>query len=885
MTVPERPRYGIRSTHPRVVPDGVRVTYQLVRINVSIPEIDPPAKAEGNPIFRIFPAGHPYRESAVVHPRVRWRMESDPRATEFGVDTITEGPDGTEYSWTLTFDLLGDHLITCEVLVPSPWASQPDEYDVFEWVQQVTSAALRIAEIEHRFGFDNPLLELLDTRGEARPRRVTDPLRDFDDYVIRPEQFLARVDRLIALEEHIEDRAPFATGDDADASTKARKRRRAYADALRKITWRDHGTSRSRIRAEHYVLERGESVERFIYISIYTAPLVTRFAEVGDDTPDAPGERAYFVTIVDWTDPLARGGSGIWRGVDPDMSTAIHSALSHWRSGNRYPKGTLVFDLPGWVDAEFYAADEDVPRTFETSGGTFIEDMSAWFDGAALVLGLAALVGLVLAPALVPVAGMLWAALAGSSGAAAIRLVDRRFDENLPADWKLDALDLLTIASNLCAVPGVAAAWRRGAQVMLPATTLGEGGVTSMVFIGQIVADGAQGILIATDGYAKIEAAIDDTSLTAHERCHRILTLLSELAVNATLIGVAIRGNVVDISGIDEELGRQLRLLEEPDARLDTTKPDASRGHTEEGDHEIEIHVDPPSTAPPVDPFPRLSALNEAVARGADDTQRAALAKMLDVDSPAVDLLMTKYALELAAHADAFVALWARANGLGVPPAMVRVYHEHTGLSGIDYLAGLHVTKPKITDEEVWAAMWATEREEMYRAERGFAGHSVARHGAHATDVQLTRRISTGVAPDEVVSHTPISTRFLTYAQWLTAHDAAFAAFRDHYATLGFDVTRELPRTSTGLEHCKVVGVFELSELVTRGFVGTGPHAGSGSSKTWSGQRELALTELADGKVQVKLGWTGSQWILIQLFGVPDAKPTGWTLNGPGSAI
>jgi hypothetical protein len=173
----------------------------------------------------------------------------------------------------------------------------------------------------------------------------------------------------------------------------------------------------------------------------------------------------------------------------------------------------------------------------------------------------------------------------------------------------------------------------------------------------------------------------------------------------------------------------------------------------------------------------------------------------------------------------------------------------------------------------------------MYRAERGFAGHSVARHGAHATDGQLTRRISTGVAPDEVVSHTPTSTRFLTYVQWLTAHDAAFAAFRAHYATLGFDVDRELPRTATGLAHCKVVGVFALREPVSHGFVATGPHAGTGSSKTWAGQRELIPTELDDGKVQVKFGWTGSQWVPIQLYGVPDTKPTGWTLSGPGSAI
>jgi hypothetical protein len=893
MTVPERPRYAIRSSHPKVVPDGARVTYELVRTNVSAAEIDPPSDGQGNPIFRIFPPGHPYRNSKVVTPRVRWRLESDPAALATGADTITEGPEGTEYEWTLTLDDVGDHVVSCEVEVPSPWASQQGEVDVFERVQKVTLAARRIAEIEQRFGFDHPLAELYEPLIDPRPRDTDDPVRDLDDYVIRPEVFLARVERLIALQEHIEQRAPSVDATEAAEGAALLKKHRRYRDALRKLVWRDHGTSRSRIQVAHFVRERGEEVERFVYISIHAARRVTSFAEVDD--PDDPADEpqvtpaadlVYFVTIVDWTDPVARGGSGVWRGAGSSF-TAIRSALAHWRTGNRYPAGTVVFDLPGWVDVEFLAADEELPRRFDTSGGTFVEDLTAWMDGASVAVGLLALVGLVLAPVVTPVAGMLWASLAGSSAAAAIRLVDRRLDDNLAESWKEDALDLLTIAANLAAVPGVAAAWRRGARVMLPAAAVTtDAGVLQMAFVGQIVAEGAQGVLITVDGYEKVQATLDDTSLSAPERSRRILTLLANLTLSSALLGVSIRGNISELRGLDDALARGIDPLGDPDSSIDLTKPDRSRGDTADGDHEIEIDVDPPATLPTVDPISRLSSANEVLARGADDATKAALGRMLDTDGPSVDLLMTKYGTDVAAHADAFVAVWSRAKDLRVPPPMLRVYHEHTGLTGIDYLAGLHVDKPAITDEEILASMWAARTEQQYRDARDFAGHSIARHGAHATDAQLQRRISSGVAPDGEVSHTRTSTRFLTNAQWLLAHDAAGAIFRREFKARGVEVDVQLPRDDEGLERCKVVGVFEMHELLAHGFDHIGPHSGSGSHKTWATSRLFAPSELDLGRVQVKFGWTGSEWIPIQLFGVPNTKMLGWDVDGlPGASI
>ena len=127
----------------------------------------------------------------------------------------------------------------------------------------------------------------------------------------------------------------------------------------------------------------------------------------------------------------------------------------------------------------------------------------------------------------------------------------------------------------------------------------------------------------------------------APERSRRVLTLLANLTLTSALLGASIRGNVSELRGLDDALARGVDPLGDPDATIDLTKPDRSRGDTKDGDHEIEIDVDPPSALPPVDPFPRLSPINEALARGADEAQKAAIARMLAADGAAVDLLMS----------------------------------------------------------------------------------------------------------------------------------------------------------------------------------------------------------------------------------------------------
>jgi hypothetical protein len=54
------------------------------------------------------------------------------------------------------------------------------------------------------------------------------------------------------------------------------------------------------------------------------------------------------------------------------------------------------------------------------------------------------------------------------------------------------------------------------------------------------------------------------------------------------------------------------------------------------------------------------------------------------------------------------------------------------------------------------------------------AGHSLARHGPNVTDAELTTRLTTGVAPDGVLSPAPgLSSRFRNHRRWLTTRTAA----------------------------------------------------------------------------------------------------------------
>jgi hypothetical protein len=73
-------------------------------------------------------------------------------------------------------------------------------------------------------------------------------------------------------------------------------------------------------------------------------------------------------------------------------------------------------------------------------------------------------------------------------------------------------------------------------------------------------------------------------------------------------------------------------------------------------------------------------------------------------------------------------------------------------------------------------------------------GHSLARHGPDVTDAELTTRLTTGVAPDGLLSPAPgLSSRFRNHRRWLTTRTAAVnelqAALTASQAVIGPTVT------------------------------------------------------------------------------------------------
>ena len=79
------------------------------------------------------------------------------------------------------------------------------------------------------------------------------------------------------------------------------------------------------------------------------------------------------------------------------------------------------------------------------------------------------------------------------------------------------------------------------------------------------------------------------------------------------------------------------------------------------------------------------------------------------------------------------------------------------------------------------------------RLERIDGGHSLDRHGAQVTPEQLDRRLKTGVAPDDVVSFAPASTRFNSNKNWLLTRQEAIDTLRSKYGNLVGDDLRRPP--------------------------------------------------------------------------------------------
>jgi hypothetical protein len=224
---------------------------------------------------------------------------------------------------------------------------------------------------------------------------------------------------------------------------------------------------------------------------------------------------------------------------------------------------------------------------------------------------------------------------------------------------------------------------------------------------------------------------------------------------------------------------------------------------------------------------------------------------------------------------------------------------------------------------EYAAGGWACMREEHFHALYPNAGHSVARHGPHIPDgpgEALEARVTTGMAADvaehvlpdgtkvwqQVASPSARSSRFLSFVDWLDAHDSAYEALMRQFKGKGVEVVTEAGRRGaltgpivgkTGEPYPKAAGYVEFrdvddpSRVISRplGEAYEGVKDGKEHKRKFRrpGGQEFAkdvypTTRRVDPAdvtfVYSTMGWTGDEWILINLY--PAALPSPSTKTG-----
>jgi hypothetical protein len=380
-----------------------------------------------------------------------------------------------------------------------------------------------------------------------------------------------KIARHLANLQAIEKRFPITDPDDRQHHQAAVDAWKKYQGALRALLAPTDGKVRIGVPALH--LETVTQRQR---------PLLLFLCHLGDDVVGRSQRRRPRWALVDWTDPTDSRWHGCYEGVGDTAAEAIAAALRDWDRGNRYPAGRVVRELPASAFGQAQRAQ------FQTDGKNLGDEVQG-------VLEWIAVGGLVVAGALLlftPVPSLAAAALGTSvlsSTAAAGISVGQRWRAGI-FDPRQDAIDGLTIIGALF---GGAAAWSRGARVLLRGTT---GQTLTRVFIGaQIGSDLVQGVLIAEDCLGDWNDLVEDPELLPEDRARKLLALFRKLGEAGLLTYISLRAGVAEMEALNDRprhvppeggarpAGQKLADLTDPGATVDTTRPPEAEGHTAEG--------------------------------------------------------------------------------------------------------------------------------------------------------------------------------------------------------------------------------------------------------------------------------------------------------------
>ncbi|ACY13774.1 eCIS core domain-containing protein [Haliangium ochraceum] len=414
--------------------------------------------------------------------RYQWYMLRDPRtARAHGEPARIDGPDGPQAEFRAGF--VGNHKVICKV---TPRTGGDAGVPAFYEFPQTVVPEGKLAQDALR-----------QAPAAVEPGQQLEVL----------ESFL----QVLRAAEKQPGSAPL------DAETAA-----AYENqiaALRKRLASTEDAERISIRAVHVDREMAR-----------VSPLRAFVARV----PGGAGERETW-RLVDVTNPESRRLSGEYEGMGKDAREAILAALATWDSDNRYPAGRIQLE----VGAE--AAGAPIAHMFQTDGMSFWDSISEFFAEVGFWTGMGA-VAVGLASAVVPVPGMrivsglAWASILASSASATINIAQRHAEGM--SSVRDDAMDLLTIAGNI-----LAGTWMRGARVLVNgqrSTKIGTG-----LLIGQIGADGAQGIVLAFEYQTQYERtmAIDDPK----QRTDALMELLRSAVLAGGMLFLSVQGAKTDL--------------------------------------------------------------------------------------------------------------------------------------------------------------------------------------------------------------------------------------------------------------------------------------------------------------------------------------------------
>lgn len=810
MSLPPKPTYAIAANDRyALVRVGAKVAYSLVRTNIVTLGADSDASIAGteDAISGEYTLGHPYTHDRVVQPHVRWDLfpENALRLERVGEAVGLRGASrGDNYVLSVRWEQPGVHVVRCFIESPPAWG---DAIQVASQ-RQVVVTAQEDAEL---FADDWDAARFFAGSGHA----------DADAAMTSPERVATEIFRTLTVAEQLEREHPTKDPAVRKAYEDLHRHQSRFASKLYELLLTANAADHRRYAVLAMHSNPVDNVHLRLFVAIGREPRVSREDQVGD----RPLTRA---EVIDWTDAQDAAYSGNYRGAGDDAANALASALLQWARASKYPDGELRFELPptlaellgaaaraGRLDErklrrlrETLALDLDAQKPGLSLEGRFPTAAPTDPDALAVVLDRIALASAVVAIALVfaapvpgsrVVAALLWTSAVTGAGASTVRLATRH--ARSISDPMATAIDVLGIVSSVLMLPSATAMWRQGAKVAIrEAVVTGSGKkVLKMALVGQIVADGLSGALIGTEALGQLKGVLSDRKRDPMARLTEAAKLLAQLTATGALVVVGAKANVEDLAKLHAHGDAGLRRLGDPDAKIDLTDGAGSAGDTKKGRHLDIADIDPPADGRMVTPRVELTPAARAVLGELDAASMTSVRRMLDADGVGANLLFERFGRAALDIAGEFAAVWKRWGQHDLPIAWLRLYHKHTGLHGVRYFAKL--PDNAAGRDELTAGGWACQREEHFHSLHPSARHSVARHGPHIPDgprETLEARVTTGFAADvaehgpegarvwgPVASPSDRSTRFLSFVDWLQAHDSAYLTLAREHPGMG----------------------------------------------------------------------------------------------------